>query len=192
MVNVYPGAKVISAHFTNYRICAPKRGGFDLVVIHITSGHADPMGTARRFAKEDRPPPGKKPKRSSAHFVIGQLPENDEPIIQCVDLGDIAYHAHAVNERSVGIEHCAREPGEPGFPKGDRGLPLTAPQYAKSARLGAWLARVGGFPADRAHFQGHAEADPTTSHTGCPLAAGWDWARFMDLLADAVRDLAET
>lgn len=179
-LNRYPGALWVPAHTDNYRPLDPKRQTFSLVLLHITSGHADPMGTARMFAT---PKTQRSPKvASSAHFVVGQRPEADEPVIQCVDLGDVALHAHAANAISVGVEHCAREEGE--FGARDPGLPMTEAQYAKSARLVAWLCRLAGLPVDRAHIQGHAEADPKTTHTNCPtgVAGGWDWDRYLALV----------
>ena len=197
MINIYPSALLVPAHPSKYRIMDPKRTTFDLIILHITSGRADPMKTAQMFAAPYLPPPAAgqpdtRPanfrKKSSAHFVVGQKPENLEPIIQCVDIGDVAIHAHDASVRSVGIEHCAREPGELGA--NDPGLPITVPQFQKSARLVAWLCRVAGLPIDRTHIQGHAEADPKTTHSKCPMGApGWNWDTYMQMVEDAVSGL---
>lgn len=178
MINVYPSAIQVPAHPSNFRACFPKRATFSLIVCHVTSGHDDPNGTAQMFA-------AKKDKPSSAHFVVGRKPEVDEPIIQCVDLGDVAYHASQVNSTSVGIEHVGREPGE--FGKNDLGLPITEEQYAKSARLCAWLCRVAGIPVDDQHIVGHAECSPRDGHDKCPtgVAGGWDWDRYIELVKTA-------
>jgi N-acetyl-anhydromuramyl-L-alanine amidase AmpD len=183
LINRYPSARIVAAHPTNYHACEPKRGGFSLIVIHITSGHADPNGPAEMFATpSDQRQPAVK---SSANFVVGQLDEAVEPVIQCVDLGDIAYHASQVNVISVGIEHCAREPME--FSKTDAGLAITDAQYTKSARLAAWLARLAGLSIDRNHFKGHCEASPRDGHDKCPIgvAGGWDWDRYLALVQQA-------
>ena len=182
MVNIYPGAKQVPAHPDNYRTCIPKRATFALVICHITDGHEKAENTAAMFAI----PAGAKggPRRkASAHFVIGQ----DGTVIQMVDLGDIAYHASAVNSISVGIEHCARTKGE--FGPQDPGLPMSAPQLAASARLVAWLCRAAGLPIDRAHIQGHNEASPQDHHDDCPTGQ-LDWATYIPLVEQAGRNLA--
>lgn len=136
------------------------------IVLHITDGHGIAEDTAEMFAI-----PGQ---RASAHFVVGQ----DGTTIQTVHLDDIAYHAHTANAYTVGIEHCARSPHE--LSTDDPGLPLSEPQIVASVRLVAWLCDRYGLPRDRAHIQGHAEADPTTTHTDCPtgVAGGFPWERW--------------
>lgn len=173
MINVYPNTKQIPADPTNYRACFPKRATYALIVLHITDGHERALPVAQMFAtpKAERKPP----KASSAHFVIDQ----DGTIIQCVDLGDVAYHASEVNAISVGIEHCARTPKE--FGPNDPGLPLTDAQYAASTALVAWLCRVSGLPPDRAHIKGHAEASPKDNHDDCPTGQ-LDWPKYMNRL----------
>src|SRR5204863_453067 len=128
LVNVYPGSRLIPAHESNYRICIPKRAAISLIVIHVTDGREDPARTAAMFAtpKEKRSPPI----ASSAHFIVGRKLEAEEPVIQSVDLGDVAFHAHTANAVSVGIEHNCRTPGELGHD--DPGLPPTQAQYEKS------------------------------------------------------------
>jgi N-acetyl-anhydromuramyl-L-alanine amidase AmpD len=175
--SAYPEARWLPAHPSNYHRCEPHRQTFDRIVIHCTDGHPSAEGTAEMWQQ-----PGHK---STAHFVVGQ----DGAVIQAVDLGDIAWHAHAANSRSVGVEHSARTPREWGST--DPGLPPSDALYAASARLVAWLCAVASLPVDRVHILGHAEADPQTTHTGCPDGCGWDWDRYMDLVAQARAIVAE-
>ena len=166
MSDRYPLAKWQPAASSAFRKGTPDRA-VDLIVCHITSGHAAAEGTASMFATAGC--------RTSAHFVIGQ----DGTILQCVGLDDVAQHAHDANGHSVGIEHCAREPRE--FGPTDAGMALTDPQIAASVALVEWLCDRYGLPLDRAHVKGHAEADPKTTHAGCPEAVylGWPWERWI-------------
>jgi len=164
-VSEYPGAQWLPAAPSAFR---KGRGGKPVskIVLHITDGHAPAIGTASMFAT-----PGC---RTSAHFVIGQAGE----VIQCVALDDSAQHAHTANGYTVGIEHCARSPKEWG--PGDAGLSLSPAQLEASVALVAWLCERFGLPRDRAHVQGHAEADALTDHADCPtgVAGGWPWERW--------------
>jgi N-acetyl-anhydromuramyl-L-alanine amidase AmpD len=161
----YPSATFVPAAAGNYRRAL--RATWSKVVIHVTDGHPDARPVAEMWQV-----PGH---GSSAHFVIGQ----DGEVIQAVPLRDVAFHAHAANEESVGIEHCARSPREWG--RGDAGMPTSDAQYRASAKLVAWLCAVAGLPPTRATIRGHAEADPKTTHTDCPTGA-FDFARFMPLV----------
>ena len=162
----YTPATFVAADGSNYRTA--NRKSIDLIVIHITDGR----GRARAVAEMWQEPGHK----SSAHFVIGQ----DGEVIQAVRVKDIAWHAHSCNKTSVGIEHCARTPGELG--KADAGLPLSSEQYAASAKLVAFLCHKYDLPVDRDHIKGHCEADPDTSHEDCPNSI-FDWAQYMSLVA---------
>ncbi len=148
------------------------------IVLHITDGHPQTDKTVLHFATAHPDAP------ASAHFVVGQ----DGEVVQMVRLRDIAFHASAANADSVGIEHCARRPGEwdHALPPGhhDPGLPLTEVQLRASARLAAWLCDRYGLPLDRAHIVGHCEADPTTSHKDCPNSI-WPWDRYLQMVAEA-------
>lgn len=177
MINVYPAAKQIPAHPSNYRTCSPKRTTFNLVVIHCTDGGPKAEYTAEMFAtaKLDRDPP----RATSAHFVIGQ----DGTVIQCVDLGDVAYHASECNSISVGVEHCARTPME--LSHTDPGIPFSDAQYAASAKLTAWLCLTAGLPIDRDHIKGHNEASPKDRHDDCPTGPGFNWDRYLELVREA-------
>jgi N-acetyl-anhydromuramyl-L-alanine amidase AmpD len=160
----------------------PKRGTFARIVQHCTSGRADPVAVAQMFQQPNH--------GASCHFIVGQRPEAEEPVIQVCDMGDIAWHAHSANGDSIGVEHCAREANEPSFPPGDPGLALTDAQYEKSARLNAWLLRVGGLPLSRTVIVGHSEIDSKTSHTGCPqTAVGWSWDKLMDMISRELANL---
>ena len=141
----YPNAKWMAADPSNYR--KGRKASVSLVVIHITSGRSKALPVAQMWQKAGH--------KSSAHFVIDQ----DGSIIQAIDTEDTAWHASNANSYAVGIEHCAREPNEPGFPKGDPGLPVSDAIYASSAKLTAWLLKQYGLPADRDHAHRLPELD---------------------------------
>lgn len=169
MIDRYPGATWVPADPSNYRRAG--RPAFSRVIIHITDGRPAAMPVAQMWQV---------PKHgSSAHFVVGQ----DGTVLQCVALGDVAWHAHAQNGAGVGIEHCARTPRE--LSPLDPGLEPSDAQYAASAKLVAWLCDLVGLPRNRFNIQGHAEADPATTHLDCPLGSGWDWDRYMALVLAA-------
>jgi N-acetyl-anhydromuramyl-L-alanine amidase AmpD len=170
MTSEYSLATWVGADSSNYR--AGRARPVDKIVIHITSGHANAYPVAKMWQE-----PGH---GTSAHFVIGQ----DSTVIQCVRLIDTAQHAHDANSSSIGIEHCAREPNEPSFPKGDLGLPPTDAQYHASAELVATLLQRFKIPCDRKHVLGHAEADPKTTHSKCPTGA-WDWSKYWPMVQAA-------
>jgi N-acetyl-anhydromuramyl-L-alanine amidase AmpD len=170
-----PGCLWVPADPTNYFARSPYVGNaYDFIVVHITSGHADPLPVAQMWQQPHH--------KSSAHLVIGQ----DGSAIQCVPLRFAAEHAHQANDRSVGIEHCAREPNEPSFPPGDPGLPPSDAQYTTSAVIVAYLLKAAGLPVQQhVTVKGHAEADPLTTHTLCPDGAPWDWARYIPMVQTA-------
>ena len=168
MLALYPKARFVPADRTNYK--AEIRDSFSKIIVHITDGHGEADAVAEMWQQPNH--------KSSAHFVIGQ----DGTVIQAVALNDVAWHAHSQNGTSVGIEHCARSPHELG--PSDLGLPLSDAQYQASAELVAWLCNEVNLPVDRDHIQGHAEADPQTTHEDCPegVCGGWDWDRYMELI----------
>jgi N-acetyl-anhydromuramyl-L-alanine amidase AmpD len=157
---------------TNYRTAA--RAGYARIIIHITSGRANPVPVAQMWQEPHH--------GTSAHFVIGQ----DGTVLQCVRLKDVAEHAHDANADSVGIEHCAREPKE--FGPQDPGLPVSDSQYRASAKLVAYLLIAAGLQASRMTVLGHCEADKKTTHSGCPNAI-WDWDKYMGLVQEEVQCL---
>lgn len=165
----YPNAKWMPADPSNYR--KGRKANVSLVVIHITSGREHALPVAQMWQGANH--------KSSAHFVIDQ----DGSVIQAIDTEDTAWHASNANSYAIGIEHCAREPGEftrtTGKP--DPGLPVSDAIYASSAKLTAWLLKQYGLPADRDHVKGHCEVDTVTTHTGCPNSI-WDWDRYMPMV----------
>ena len=161
-------SRMLLADRSNYGARPVIFRGYDEIVIHCTDGHEKAQPVAEMWQEPHH--------GSSAHLVIGQ----DGEVIQCVPLAFAAYHAHAANAHSVGIEHCARTPGE--LYKSDPGLPPSDALYAASAKVVAYLLVAAGLPVDRAHVKGHAEADPNTTHTRCPDGCGWDWDKYMVLV----------
>ena len=157
-------AKWMPADLSNYRQAA--RDTYDKIIIHCTDGRAYADAVAKMW---QQPHHG-----SSAHFVIGQ----DGTVIQCVSLRDVAFHAHLVNRDSVGIEHSCRTPGELGHD--DKGLPPTEVQLMAGAKLVAWLCHRANLAVNRTNIMGHAEADKSTTHTGCPTSAGIDLDAYVD------------
>jgi len=122
----------------------------NLAVLHITAGRSA-ISAIWTFAGS------KAPNRVSAHFVIDQ----DGTVFQLMDIRETAWHASAVNERSIGIEHAA-------IPST---LMASEEQYKASAELVAWLCAKMKIPCDRAHVVGHNEASPKDGHTLCPEGA---------------------
>ena len=142
----------------------------DLVVLHITEG-STAAGAIATFEQS------KTPGRVSAHFVI----DRDGTVYQLLDIRETAWHASAVNARSIGIEHAATT----------KGLPATEAQYAASAALVAWCCERMNVPCDRAHVRTHNEASPRDGHVLC-CTGGLDPERVVAMAADAIRDeLAE-
>ncbi len=162
----YPDATWVPADASNFK--AASRATFTNVVIHITDGRENAQPVAEMWQEVNH--------KSSAHFVIGQ----DGTVLQAVRIKDIAWHAHAANAFSVGIEHCARTPGS--LSKDDPGLPPSPALYAASAKLVAYLCNQAELPPDRVTIQGHAEIDHATSHADCPNGAPWDWDAYMALV----------
>lgn len=168
-----PGVIAGWAHPSNYGSRpAGQAQPYDEIVIHITSGHPDALGDVEMWQKPRH--------LSSAHLVIGQ----DATAYQCVPLRFSAWHAHAANGHSVGVEHSAREPGAQG--RGDPGMPPTPEQLRKSAGIVAYLLKAGGLsPVLGVTIKGHAAADPDTTHEKCPDGAPWPWPEYMQLVNDA-------
>lgn len=165
----YPAARLVPASPTNWRT---RIRPVDLIIVHTTDGHA----LAGPVAEMWRDPHH----GSSAHYVIGQ----NADVIQAVPLNGVAYHAHDANGHSIGIEHCARQPGEPAFGAADPGLALSEVQLLASAKLVAWLCARFALPIDRVHIMGHAAADPKSTHRDCPdgVRGGWPWDRYLALV----------
>ena len=171
-----PGAIWIPAHTSRYRLRPQVQpdGPYSLAVIHITSGHENFLGTVRMFQRA----PGPNEKPSSAHFVVGRRAGE---LVQCVSLRFAAFHAHSANNFSVGIEHAVRESKE--FGPDDPGMPPTQEMYVTSSKLVAYLLKAAGkLPVHHGTIKGHNEADPQTTHTGCPDAGGWNWLHYMAMV----------
>jgi N-acetyl-anhydromuramyl-L-alanine amidase AmpD len=146
------------------------------VVIHITDGQPKVDGTIAWF--QDPKKNDGSPLPVSAHYIVGR----DGEVVQMVRENDVAFHASSANGDSIGIEHCARSPRT--FSATDPGMKPTEVQYAASAALVKDICQRQGIAVDRAHVLGHNEADPTTTHSGCPTNA-WDWDYYVKLLTSA-------
>jgi N-acetyl-anhydromuramyl-L-alanine amidase AmpD len=142
----------------NYRAVSGTRT-INRIVIHITDGGPSINGTVSWFKNPAA--------KVSAHYVVGQ----NGDILQMVKHNDVAWHASSANGDSIGIEHVANT----------RGLNPTSAQYCASAALVNWLTTQFGLPVQRTHILGHSEADPKTTHIGCPNAV-WDWDYYMGLV----------
>jgi N-acetyl-anhydromuramyl-L-alanine amidase AmpD len=140
------------------------------IIIHITDGGANINGTISWFRNPVREG---RPVEVSAHYIVGR----DGEVVQMVRENDVAWHAGSANGESIGIEHNARAPG-----RGKDALYPTAAQYCSSAALVRWLCARYGVPLDRVHILGHAEADPSTRHQGCPNSV-WNWDYHMSMVA---------
>ncbi len=174
MIDKYPAAHWVPAHPSNFKRAG--RATYQRIVIHCTDGHADAVPVAAMWQTVNH--------GSSAHFVIGQ----DGTILQAVGLADVAWHAHRANAVSIGVEHCARTPGELG-PK-DPGLPPSEAQLEASAGLVAWLCRMAGLPIDRQTIQGHAEIDLATTHADCPTGCGLDLDAYVSRVLAVAQPIA--
>ena len=117
----------------------------NLIVLHITSGPTA-YSAIQTFINSVHP------NRVSAHFVI----DRDGTVYQLLSIEDTAWHASAVNSRSIGIEHA-----------GSLALPCTDAQYAASAALISWCCNQIGVPCDREHVRTHNECSPQDGHPGC-------------------------
>lgn len=169
-IDRYPGALWTPAHASNYRTTS--RRTIKNICIHCTDGRGKALPVTQMWQEPNH--------GSSAHFVIDQ----SGAVYQAVSISDVAFHAHSANSYSVGIEHCARTPGELGTD--DPGLPPSTAQYAASAALVAWLCGAFRLKPDRTTIQGHAEIDLATTHRRCPDGCGWDWSRYMGLVAPRI------
>lgn len=164
------------------------------IVLHQTDGGPRFDRAVEHLCKPDG--------KVSAHFLVGRGGE----VAQLVRLDDVAWHASGVNGISIGIEHCARTPGELdrrgrwqametrqraalldlGAPaellesSTDPGLQLTEAQLDASATLVSWLLRR--FSLQLGAVIGHCRV-PGTSHLDCGRDVSqrgiWDWSRYM-------------
>jgi hypothetical protein len=152
----------------NYTSAHRAPRGVRLIVVHATEGAFWP--SVRWLQNEHS--------HASSHFIVSRRGR----IIQLVHTSDIAWHAGnmSVNRASIGIEHEGIVGDPAGFP---------AAEYASSARLAAYYARLALMPIDRRHIIGHAEVanpfDPSRlggsdGHTD--PGPYWDWDRYLRLV----------
>jgi hypothetical protein len=114
----------------------------NMIVLHSTAA-ATVEGTIAWFLDRKS--------QVSAHYVV----DKNGDIFQMVSDDRSAWHAKAINSRSIGIEHVATA--------SDR---LTDAQSMASAQLVRWLAATYGIPA--ANVMGHGFAPCNEGTTGCP------------------------
>jgi N-acetyl-anhydromuramyl-L-alanine amidase AmpD len=167
----YPQASRFEpANSGNFRAVAGTRS-INRIVIHITDGAKNIGGTISWFQDPKA--------KVSAHYIVGQ----DGEVVQMVKHTDVAWHAGGANGDSIGIEHVARaaHAWDRILHKPDPGLMPTDAQYCASAALVNWLCTQLNVPMDRDHVLGHSEADPKTTHTGCPNAV-WNWNYYMPMV----------
>jgi N-acetyl-anhydromuramyl-L-alanine amidase AmpD len=157
----FPDVLWIPAHPDRYRV----RGSrvIEEIVLHCTDGVADKAEvTARNAFGVPKYFENGVWKAQASHYVVGR----NGTLVQCVLHKDIAHHANAANEWTIGIEHNARAAKD---------KKLSAAQYLKSAELVVWLCKRLGLPPTRNYISGHSEVDPGTSHPDCPgRVLNWD------------------
>lgn len=141
----------------------------NLIVLHVSDGLSEDGGVFQVFKSS------KTPNRVSAHFCI----DRNGTVFQYLPISDTAWHASAVNGRSIGIEHVALTSAganalnraKPSHAPPYAPMPATHEQYAASATLVAWLCETLGIPVDATHVQGHNTCAPMDHHTLCPEGA---------------------
>ena len=107
-----------------------------------------------------------------AHYLVDSVAGTT---VQMADERLVVFHDACFNEESIGIEH-------EGYVEAGR-LWYSDEQYRASARLVRDIAKRHDIPLDREHILGHGEAPDCSDHTD--PGPGWDWPRFMDLVAHA-------
>ena len=123
--------------------CSSRNGAsINMIVLHSTTT-ATVEGTIAWFLDRKS--------QVSAHYVV----DKNGDVYQMVSDDRSAWHAKAINSRSIGIEHVATAT--------DR---LTDAQSVASAQLVRWLAATYGIPA--ANVLGHRFAPCNEGTTDCP------------------------
>ncbi len=123
--------------------CSSRNGAsINMIVLHSTTA-ATVEGTIAWFLDRKS--------QVSAHYVV----DKNGDVYQMVSDDRSAWHAKAINSRSIGIEHVATAT--------DR---LTDAQSVASAQLVRWLAATYGIPA--ANVLGHRFAPCNEGTTDCP------------------------
>jgi hypothetical protein len=116
---------------------------------------------------------------ASAHFCV-----DNNSIVQCVDLRDVAWAAPGANHNGVQIEHAGFAKQTTYEWKDPYGLEM----LRRSAKLTAWICRTGGIPpvrlgaSDLLHglrgITGHADVSAAfrrSSHYDPGTGFPWDW-----------------
>jgi hypothetical protein len=174
----YAGATLLPACARNFQHVQRDARDVDLVVIHVVrdgqNDHDLPLTATSAIRWFGNCRAG-----VSAHYVVDGV---DGDVVQTVPESEVAWHAgnKTFNATSIGIEHEGAADDPTWF---------SDALYTESAKLVADICRRHGFPCDRAHVIGHDEVpDP---HGGGPGGAGhhadpgtgWDWDRYMALIA---------
>ena len=136
------------------------KASINMIVLHSTTA-ATVEGTINWFLDRKS--------QVSAHYVV----DKNGDIYQMVRDECSAWHAKAINSRSIGIEHVATATDG-----------LTGAQSKASAALVRWLALTYGVPA--ANILGHRFAPCNEGTTDCPNHL------FGDATADAIVDWVNT
>ncbi|HEY5932985.1 MAG TPA: peptidoglycan recognition family protein, partial [Kofleriaceae bacterium] len=105
-----------------------------------------------------------------AHYLVDSVTGTT---VQMADERLVVFHDACFNEESIGIEH-------EGYVEAGQ-LWYSDEQYEASARLVRDIAKRHEIPLDRDHILGHGEAPDCSDHTD--PGPGWDWDRFMGLVA---------
>lgn len=147
------------AHSSNFT--AGGISSYDYVVVHTMQGYYG--GSISWFQDPDS--------NVSAHYCMRA---EDGEITQMVSNSDRAWHVGSNNSQAIGIEH-------EGFI--DDTTWYTWVNYVESARLARWICEAYDIPVDRDHIVGHVEL-PNQTHTD--PGPNWNWALYMDLIADVV------
>lgn len=158
----YDPADWHGADSSNYTAAdRPDSHAIDTVVIHTMQGSYE--GTKAWFRNPDSD--------VTTHYVMRA---EDGHVTQMVHESDIAWHAGNwdVNTNSIGIEH-------EGFVD-DPDKWYTDTVYEASAELVYDICDRYDIPLDRDHVIAHSEV-PGATHTD--PGPGWDWDKYMDLLA---------
>jgi N-acetyl-anhydromuramyl-L-alanine amidase AmpD len=178
----------------------------DYIVIHTAELPCRP-GIARRlgevFAKIDTtidPKTGKPhQKAKSAHFGV-----DPDEVFQYVRESDVAWHCPKANSRGIGIEHAGYavnqlHDGKVIATATDWASPAAVAMIERAAKLVAQLCQAWSIPVVRlspteiAHgargIVGHVDVTRAFPGSGTHIDPGprWPWARYLDLVASALK-----
>ena len=128
------------------------------------------------------------PPKASAHFCVDQ-----DSIVQCVRVGEEAWHANQANGHGVGIEHA-------GFARQTADDWSDAPSSAillRSAQLVAWLCKLYAIPVKRLAYEeillgekgicGHVDVNAAYGNKGGHTDPGehFPWASYLALVEES-------